>query len=214
MTPDQTDQQIADRLHSIFPDEETKNRVVDLVTSVRPKGVSRRCHYPYYKRFYADEIKKQIDKMIESKMTIIYRFETWDKVCSRDTLYKRVNQSIRYLLDNLDPNRVYANWYQVVNVHRNYKVMGVAIEFIPEMRGGDIQQPFTGELITPQESTTPKWRTDMDSWLESDSARPFVKERLALSEQEVKDLKMELALLRGIISSIKATGINIIRVKE
>jgi len=201
-----------EHMHSVFPDAATASRMAALASSHLPSGVSTKCCYPYYKELYALQIKKTIDEMIRSKETVIFRYNVWGETMSKQTLYTRINQSLRYLVECLDtPDMRYSSWRKLVNITRSEKRGGVVIEFIPEFRGGDTIAPFVGELVVPAEVGTPKWRLDMDEWIESDETRPFVRERLALTVEVVKELKLELKQIMGVAANVDCTSIRIIR---
>ena len=220
---DDVDKQLRDRISEIFPSKDIQAKIVDLVVAKRPTGVSRKCHYPYYKEFYANQIKNEIDKMIQNKSSIIYRYSTFcegDGAFSRQTLYLRVNHSIRYLLDNMDtPDKRYATWKKIVNITRDNKRGGVVIEFIPEFRGGESDKPFTGDQVTsdaivPKTAGMPKWTVDMNNYLEDeDATKPFHVEGLALSPEEIFNLKVSLGELNNIMFSVTSSTLKIIKMQ-
>ena len=134
--PDEKDNEIRQRLKDIFPDEKTAGKVINLVTSKKPDGWSRKSYAPYYKEEYALPLREAVDEMIQTKNDLIYRYEIWcthQTSMSRKTLYFRVNQSIRYLCDYLDPDGIYKKWREttLVQVKRN---LGIVISYIPEFR--------------------------------------------------------------------------------
>ena len=134
MSSEETDKQIRDKLESIFPSPEVVAKVVDLVVSDRPKGWSRRSNAPYFKEMYARQIKADVDTMIDTGKRIIFRYAIWcdeeNGGVSKQTLYVRVNQSIRFLVEKMDtPDHRYYNWYQKVNIHQR-QGLGIEIEYI------------------------------------------------------------------------------------
>lgn len=214
-TLSETDNAIAQRLKAIFPTPEIQSKVVDLLVSKRPANVGRKSSYPYYKEYYARLIKKAIDEQIKTRETIIYRYAEFCPEVSEKTLYNRVNQSIRYLLDCLDPDRVYADWRKVINITNSKIRGGVVIELIAELRAGAECKHFEGELVVPKADGKPKWRIDMDNWIESPGTRPLIKEHLTLSRAEVDEVRFELDELKAtglpIMYKVDATCIKIMR---
>lgn len=207
----EVDKQISERIAAIFPSREIASKIVDLVVTKRPVGVSKLSYYSYYREYYALLYKPSIDEMIKTKQTIIFRYDIFCPEVSEQTLYNKVNQGIRYLIDNLDPDRTYHQWRDIVTITRSKSRGGVVIEFIAEVRRAN-QANMSGELVYPKEDTTPKWRLDMDMWLESVSTKPFIRENMTLSLKEVEELKLELKELKGIMFDVKPVSIKIMRV--
>jgi hypothetical protein len=215
---DPTDKLINERLHAIFPTKEIADRMLDLVVTKKPIGVSRKAYYPYYKEYYAKWIKPWIDSMIETKQSIVFEFSIFcaNGEMSEQTLYNKVNQSSRYLIDFMDtPNLTYALWRKTVDFHRKDPVRkGVVIEFIKELRenfAGDSPQP---RMIVAREDGLPKWRHNMNEWLEGNMIYPFIQEGLALTPEVVRELKLELHGLKGIMATVNATAVKIVKANE
>jgi hypothetical protein len=211
-------QQVEERVNALFPTKELRAKVTDLLVAKRPIGVSRHCYYPYYKQFYAEKIKPTIDSMIETKQTVIYRYDTFcvgPQSVSKRTLYSRVYQSIRYLVDHMDTaDAKYRLWRDITTITRDEKRGGVVIEFLPDFRSGNIDEPFTGDLIIPKEDKvlTPKWRLEMNKFLETENTPPtWMKEGLALSTEEIKTLKLELSDVEGIMVNVTSSCVKIIK---
>jgi hypothetical protein len=205
-----TEEAIKKRLHEIFPDQQTASRVVNLIVNKRPVGWGRKSIAPYYKRIFAEQIKKEIDLMIENGAPRVYRYSTWcnENGMSPQTLYNRVNQSIRYLIEQMDtPELKYAKWYESVNITRRSEV-GVVIEFIPGMREG-----FSAEEVQPEEHR-PMWRRRLDDWLESDNTKPFIEDRLALSPEQIVQIKIELEGLSNLQYSVTSDAVKIIKLAQ
>lgn len=181
-----------------------------MTANLKPQGWSRRSQAPYYKEFYGLQMKRDADKMIENREDTVFRYETWCNAntgMSKVTLYNRINQSIRFLLDHLDENKTYSKWHAMTRVSR--EEYGVRISFIAEFKEGD-ESNFGGTLTQTREAT-PRWKQELDFWLESDKDDPFVRENLNLTAEELKDLKTQLAGLDGIGKSIKYNCIKLVR---
>jgi hypothetical protein len=212
MPQEETDKTISDRLHRVFPSPQVARQVINIVTSHRPIGASHRSYYPYYKKSCAEEIRPFIDGMLGNKQDIIYKYEVWcteTTGISRDTLYYRVNQSIRFLIERMDTeDKKYSNWYETVDVLRKRGV-GVVITYKKTV-GVDGLKP---EFVQPK-IQMPSWRKKLDEWLESENIEPFVVENLALSPDEIKQLKIELAQLTSVQADISMSAIKIIRIND
>jgi hypothetical protein len=208
---DETNKEIQQRFKDVIPDPHTASKVVDLIVHNRPQGWSRKSNATYYKEKYAKQLKEVADEMINGSGTKCFRYKVWcneETGMTENTLYTRINQSIRYLIDFMDDKEhIYANWYENVNITRERNV-GVVIKFIVGMSDSTSFKP---EEVQPKENT-PLWRSQMDNWLEGDSQKPFCVEGLMLSPQDVIDLTTDLAKLSNVQASVKSESVKIIRV--
>ena len=197
----------------IFVNPKIAAKIVNLVTSAKPVGWAHHSNAPYYKALYANELKPFVDKMLEDKQDILYRYSVWcaePTGMSPQTLYIRVNQSIRYLIDFMDDDQhTYASWYEFARVER-IRNLGVRISYPPGFGNSDGVK-MVPESVSPK-VTKPEWFRKMDEWLEDgDNFEPFVKEGLALSNDEIMDIKIKLSALTNIQSSITEDRVAIIR---
>lgn len=215
MNDDEVNRKLEERMKTIFPSQQTTSRVVTALASNKPLGVKSFAHYPYYKEVYAKKLKFAVDKMISDKQDIIFRYEIFcsgPNAMSKGTLYSFVNQAMRYLVENMDSERVYANWRESITVSRNASRGGIVMSYL---RGfGSTSMPdLIGESIVPvEDGSIPQWRRELDAWLESDSVQPFIKEHLAMTREEMIALKQELDEVRGIQHSVNCISIRILKV--
>ena len=61
------------------------------------------------------------------------------------------------------------------------------------------------------EEVAPQWKLDMDEWLESGNMEPLKIEELALTQEQVKALKLSLKGIIGIVHVIKSDSITLMR---
>jgi hypothetical protein len=208
------DENLKKHAEQIFVNPKVAQRVVDMVTTDKPIGWSPRSNGPYYKSIYANEIKPFIDNMILTKEDIIYKYDVWcnaETGISPQTVYHRVNQSIRYLCERslpMEERQKYIAWYETVRVER-VRNLGVRISFVIGFGGGD--KAPKPEMVTPN-LTKPLWIRKMDEWLEDgDNYEPFVKEGLALTDDEIVDLKVRISQLVNVQASITRDRVALIR---
>jgi hypothetical protein len=208
--------ELKDTVRQIFVNPKAVDKIVTLINHDKPAGWSHHSNAPYYKRIYADEIRPFIDRMMVDKQDIVYKYSVWcteSTNISPQTVYNRVNQSIRWLIEKSptsEEREKYASWYELVKVER-VRNLGVRISFIPGFglpsEGGELRP----ESVAPV-SQKPVWERKMDEWIEdSDNYEPFVKEGLALTQDEIVDLKIRLNGLSNIQSSITQDRIALIR---
>jgi len=196
----------------IFVNPKIAERIVNIATSNKPAGWSHRSNAPYYKRVYGEEIKELIDQMMSSGQTIVYGYKEFceESKMSPQTLYNRVNQSLRYLIECMDtPDHKYAQWSELVKVER-VRGVGVTISYVVGL-GPDSEEKVKAKLVEPK-SSKPVWERKMDEWLEdSDNFEPYVKENLALTPDEIVSLKIRINALENIEASITTDRVALIR---
>lgn len=213
MSDEEKDKDIKERLHSIFPSPEVASAVVDLVVHNRPKGWSRRSNAPYYKEIYATAIKREIDAMIDSGgKELVFRYAVWCTDAtgiSPKTLYNRLNQSIRYLIDHMDTrDHKYGKWYEGVRIESKQK-LGIVIRNILGIN--EMPENAHTELVEPK-ANMPMWMQKMEQWLESDEQKPFVQEGLLLSPEEIRKLNLQFMSLSSVAASVTSSCVKIIKI--
>lgn len=217
------DDELSNRLKQIFASPEVAKKVIQQVTTKKPPGWGRKSTAPYYKEAYGNQIREMADEMIKTKQSIVFDYERfcYDRMnpsrMSERTLYLRVNQSINFLLEEIDPyieGQPYAHWHAMCKV-RVDKHIGVLIEYIPEL----VEHAAVGKtLLSPKmvspTSDKPKWRLAMRDWLDNDEdQRPFVKENLVLTKEERLEIEAELAGLGNLLVDVETTHVKLVKMQ-
>jgi hypothetical protein len=181
--------------------------IVEALVKKRPIGWSHTSQASYYKQRYALWIKKNIDAMIADKKTRVYRYDVWTSL-SHNSLYFRINQSVGYLLDNLDPNGIYKEWKESIDITRKAGI-GVIMRY---QKAEDVG--YDAEVISEDTlKSRPRWMETMDKWLEIPGAKdPFIREGLILTNQQVEQIKMELSGVEGLMISVTNQSVKILKV--
>ena len=198
-------------IHVTFQSGKIANKIINMVTHNKPVGVSRRSQYPYYKESYAKWVKADVDRMIESGQELVYDYSTFcteESNISELTLYARISQGIRFLVDHLDDDKAtYFHWYEDIEISKNRKLGGVAITWKPEFIHGSDLHPRLAEPV----KAIPIWRRELNEWLESDQTKPFVKENLQLTTDIIKELNREFEGTLGMMISITNSSIKVVK---
>lgn len=202
---------MAARLRTIFTDKVVQQKMVESVVHNRPLGWSRKSQATYYKEPYALELKKALDIMMETNKEFCFGYAWFEKTfgLGKDSLYLRVYQSMRYLLERLDPDKIYTRfWEEKVEMHRE-RGKGVTIRFKKEFQTGGPE--FAPTEVMP-ESEEPKWKQRMNVWLESDDTTPFLQNNVILSPEDILSLEVQLdALGDSVMSSITAHSVKLVK---
>lgn len=189
----------------IFPNKEVMSQVVNAVVKKKPLGWARKSYATYYSKHYAEWIKKDIDGLMLDRAPRIYRYSAWPRVSAR-SLYLRINQALRFLLDNLDPDSTYANFMSQVRIKQILQV-GVSMA-LDEVVEGNV--PHAEVFIA--ESDAPKWKQQMEIYLDAESdGTPFHKDNLALTPAMIQQVELELSGLENIIWSVTSKEIKIMK---
>jgi len=191
-----------------FNDGRVMQQVVNLVVKKRPHGWSRKSYATYYKRRYAEWLKRDIDEMIKDRKPRTYRKDLWPNVSVR-SLYLRVNQSLRYLLDienNMDEQGIYKKFREEVLITM-INDTGVVMKFDDVLEG---DSPKAEVCIAEEDN--PAWRYAMNEWLDNPEAtEPFHKDGLLLTPEQCEQLNAELDGLTNIIFSVSTREVKIIK---
>ena len=197
-----------------FPSGRVASKIINMVTTNKPIGASRRSQYPYYKSEYGLWIQKDVDAMIANKaqnLPLIYDYSifcTTETNISEQTLYARVCQSVRFLVDKMDDAEgTYAKWYEQVEISKHRKLGGVAIIWKPEFASGTNLKPRLAKAV----QEIPKWRRELSDWLEGEQKEPFKRENLMLTKDVTAKLRQDYDGVQGLFISITPSSITFVK---
>lgn len=197
------------RLDQVTNNPQLKAAIVDVVVRDKPLGWSRRSIAPYYKLEYGLQMKSVIDAMMIDKQDVLYSYSEFEEKygINKDTLYQRINQSIRYLVEQLDDiNHIYRSFLETVKIGRE-RGIGVSIRIVGR---DNTDNGFTSpRKIVPVEEV-PKWRTQLEEFLNSNEPQLHIP-NLALTPEEIAQLQQQLYPLTHIMSVVTAFDIKCIR---
>lgn len=213
MSQEDTDKEIKESVKQFFLDPKVSARVVNLVTTKRPDGWSHRSTATYYTETYALEIRESIDHMISTGEDIVFRFETWCNSktgYSVKTLYARINQSIRYLIDFLDTNGRYAQWFRSKKIKNTGESWTISFD---KTLSAYAQAGLKPEFALPKEEM-PIWERELYEWLESSKSGTFSKTGLMLSKEKMTEINAMLSKVTGIMKEVNYSTIKIVRYRD
>jgi len=201
-----------DKLKRVFVDPKVQAAVVDQVIRKKPKGWGRHSNAPYYSEVYGKQLQVVVDAMMIDRQPRCYFYDEYLKKhgVSKETLYLRVNQSRLWLLEQMDPDGRYTKFFSLVEIHRERGV-GVIIRYKPEFQDGD-DSDFAPRTVLPV-NEMPRWKKEVDEFLENASAgdKKHI-DKLALSPDDILQLKIQLAGLKDVISNITAFEIKLVKI--
>ena len=190
------------------------NKMLDTLCRKNPVGWSRRSNAPYFNPENANLLKMVADRMIQTRQDQVFFYKDFPSI-KPQTLYLKVYQGIRFLIENNDtPTHRYGEWNKQIAVSREYGV-GVRISWKEAFRTEDkvpAKAMISHSVVPLIEHKIPIWQKMIDSFLEDPKQSKLVIDELALSPDEVRELKASLANNQRIISQVFPTEIKIIKV--
>ena len=99
--------------------QDLNSKAIKFLASNKPANWGKSSNAPYYSKLYGAEMKKAVDQMRNDKQDIWWRYKVWcteGTGISEQTLYNRINQSLRFVLERMDDDGVYAQWREQVSL--------------------------------------------------------------------------------------------------
>lgn len=204
-----SDEEIKNQIRQVFLNPSVAEQVADYVVRDKPPGWGRRSVAPYYKERFGNEVKDAFDGIEEDKQDRIWPLNKFS--INIDSLYLRVNQGLHYLLDRLDtPDKKYYKLNEMVSFVKE-KGLGIRMSLLPDYAGGAVD--FTPIAVKPK-SEAPQWKQEIDDYLEDDRmTKPLHITSLALTPDEIKDLKNSFAQLKTVMAKVTAQEIKVVKVR-
>jgi hypothetical protein len=217
MTPDQNNdsvEQLKQKLKSIILNPKVAEKALDLAVGRNPVGWSKKSVCTYYKHKYGLEARGVLDEMMRTKEPVIYEYDYFANVhgINPDSLYQRVNTSIRYVVDRMDTDdHKYGRFNEMIKVSRDRKRKGVVIEILPQFL-----ENYTSDFkprAFESKVEAPKWRQLVEDYLQNgETGVPFYKDRLCLTTDEITQLKTQFSQLKNVISVVTSSSIKLCKV--
>ena len=188
-----------------LPDGKMASAIANLVIRKKPIGWSKKSYGSYYKEVYAKWVRDILDLMMAERKPKRIPWDTIKGCGSKNSLYLRFAQGKMYLLHELDFDGKYRKFCEGLKVTRHDKV-GIIIDF--DLDQGNL--PGAVDVVSIRD--TPKWKKDLDNYLESgEDGKPFHKCNLQLTDDEVRQQITELEGLTNVMYSVTHDEIKVIK---
>lgn len=183
----------------------------------------------YYKRPYGEEMKKFVDDMIARGVPKIFYLR--NAKYTINSLMCRIDQSLRYLINELDPQMKYVLFRKEVTIVRikdpqnPNQYIGAAIKWnhqLLEEHGGLDVGDLGQDDVTILNAKTPinKWKLLLTDWLEVPWSEALDKKDckldiagLALTELEITEIELLIKDLTEVTGKIEKHRIFLIKSK-
>lgn len=194
---------LLDALKELMTNPAFQEQMAKQVVNKRPPGTSSRSNYAYYREQFGLEMKVVFDEMMVSKKDKIYLYANFK--ISRTSLYLRVNQSIKYLLNELDFDGTYKKFKDQITVER--VKTGVAIQFLKDKLQGIqfIPSDYEGE------DKPRSIMQEIESFLQDDECKVFKKD-VMLSPEDIKQIELSLSPLETVNAVVLNHQIKIVKI--
>lgn len=200
----------ANAVREIFKDPAQQRLVVDALLVKRPVGYSRRSNLPYYNETFGAHLKETADVMISTRCDQCFFFKDFPNV-KPVTLYLRIWQSIKYLVERMDnENRTYLTWQSQIDISRKPHT-GILLAWKEPFRDA-VPCPFKPRPVIPK-SAVPTWKKDIEDFLADGSKSKFFIDGLALTPEQMKELKDSFALVQGLLVVVRSNEVKLIKMQ-
>jgi hypothetical protein len=168
---------------------------VDKMDIKKPVHWKRRSTASYYRERFGLEFKETIDKMLadERKEDVLYSYNVYcapDYGMTPNTLYTRLYQSMKYMLDYMDtPDHKYEDAMSKIELSRK-KGVGILLSFMPDVKLG---KPFLPETVKRADESA-SWKQELIDWMNTphEIGERKIVDKLTLTESEVNDWTIRL----------------------
>lgn len=175
----------------------------------RPEGQGKSSVSSYYNERHAFEVKKLLDEIEKSQNDGMVMYADFPHL-SKNSLYLRINQGFRYLIDSMDfdPPNKYRSLRDFVKITRDKKGIRISIRKV----GSDT--PLTAQKVVPLEKSL-EWKDRMEDFFESSKPGDrFEQDNLDLSDEEINDIKESCIQLTNFLLDITSDHIKILHISD
>jgi hypothetical protein len=173
----------------------------------RPPSVSKLSNFSYYREQFGREQKVALDIMIESKKDIEWKYSEYPEL-KPASLYQRVYQGLRFVLECLDQEGHYFKYRQMMVLHKTGT--SVRLSWIRDLLEGKTFAPST---VTDREKTY-EWKDKVEEFIEDRKQKILHLKNLSLTPEQIQDLQLSFEANEGIMAVISEKEIKIVKDKS
>lgn len=206
------------QIQELFKTSEQK-RVADLLLSKgaekRPTTWSGMTVASYYKERFALELKAVVDEMMKAYAAadltdVEWSFKDYPEMAP-STIYNKLNQSKRYLLEKMDIQGIYSAFFQLVNFTRERT--GIRLSYARDIRNPNENTFKPKKVISKYDG--PTWKIKIQKWLDNakEKERLHVK-NLSLTPEEIDVANELLSNIHDILFEVTDEDIRIVKLTK
>lgn len=181
-----------EQIRQVLMNTRLAKAVSGLPSKKTPHNWSYRSSSPYYKEYYGKELKGVFDRLAAGGPPEVFSFSDGrQKNMLPGTVYLRVNQSILYLLEQLDTEDDYYKKLRKRIVVERKLGLGIKLSLRPDGITEDAKsfKPMTEHQMVTE---APRWKRILLEWVSNANVGDeYDKEGLSLTASEVKELEVE-----------------------
>lgn len=193
-------------LQSLLSDPKFLERLASVKKAKRPANTSRSGTYSYYRDVFALEIRAVVDQMIERTCDKEFFYSDYPEL-RPSSIYMRIWQGKKFLLDFLDPDGKYNQVFSMIEISR--EKTGVRLSWLRDKLMG---KQFIARDVTIKDKTK-QWKDEVEAFLQDRSMSTLHLKRLHLTTDEMMDLESSFNTIEGIDALITENEIKIIKSK-
>lgn len=173
----------------------------------KPNTWSRNSNPPYYRKTFAENLKRDIDRMMLAKEIPIKYLYANEKI-SKKSLQLRVNQSFMFLVEEMDTeNHYYRNLRDHIVITNEEN--GIQLAYVEMSKGAPAVQVVFGDSASSQ------LKKDVEAFLEHGKpGTKFSREGLQLNPQEIIEIECELEGLSNVHGKVEHNRVLIVKLDE
>lgn len=188
-------------------DPDFRDSLIEM-TMKRDKAAMIAGTMPYYKEGFAREMAHVLDMMNsdESKRDFIYLYADYPNH-RPSSLYLRVNQSLRYLLANLDPTGKYAEIRSRILIDRASNRAGIQLVWVRDLVDG-----AAAVVPKPLDESGKDYSDTITAFLQDETRGVLHIKNIALTPQEIANIEASVSDMESVCPFITEREIKMIKI--
>lgn len=201
--------QIFQNLQELLSSPELLEFLAKSKSNRRPDNASKLSTFSYYKEQFGLEMKIVLDNMIETEQNQIYMYSDFPELL-RSTLYARINQSLNYVLNELDIDGKYRRIKDKIIIDRKSNPAGIMILLVKDKLLGKAFQP---RPITDSEFTD-QYKDQINTFLNDETTKVLHLKNLALTTGQMEDVNSAYSNLPHLFTLVTEREIKIVKTEN
>lgn len=198
--------ELAGTIKSLLQDPDFREFLSKQRQVKRPRTSSKMSNFSYYREPFGLQMKVALDTMMETRRDCIWRYSNYPEL-SPSSLYQRINQSLNFLLREMDHEGKYAAIRDMIVISRKDNKSGIVMAFIRDkLEGREFKPDFIGE-----EEKVLQWREEIDKFLDDPDKTVLHLKNLALTYGEIQTIQNSFLGVEGIICVVTEREIKVVK---
>jgi hypothetical protein len=178
------------------------NTLAGDVKSRRPRESRRLLRMTYYRERFAKQMQMIIDDMMKEHKNGIHEdrffaYAAYENILNKNSLYLKINQSMSYLKNELDPEGIYNEFSEIILIKR--MADGIRISYQRDIVEGTEADLVATKILTAEEQKN-VYTEKIDEFLEKGKeGEELLITKLHLTEEELEKIEASICQLENIV---------------